>query len=150
MFCRATVVLGCAAPVLLCCCVVCCCVVQLTDFDITNSTNPNPNDPDPLGARRPRRTALNAAARNGSGGKRPRSGMTPTIVTFRNGTRISLGSPGGSRIPGGVFHVLVNLLDYKMDLPNAIEYGPTTAHPLSLCCAVLCCSCPWRCMCAER
>ena len=59
-------------------------------------------------------------ANSPEGGKRPRSSMSPTIVT-RDGTPIiALGSPGGSTIITTVLQVLVNDLDFGMTLPEAI------------------------------
>ena len=47
------------------------------------------------------------------GGKRPRSAMTPTIVTDGTGALAAItGSPGGARIPGFVARTLVDMLDH--------------------------------------
>ena len=60
-------------------------------------------------------------ANSPAGGKRPRSSMSPTIVTDDNGTPIlALGSPGGSTIITTALQVLVNDLDFGMTLPDAI------------------------------
>lgn len=54
------------------------------------------------------------------GGKRPRSSMAPTIV-FKDGSPyLSIGSPGGSRIPGFVAKTLVAHIDWGMDIQAAI------------------------------
>jgi gamma-glutamyltranspeptidase/glutathione hydrolase len=54
------------------------------------------------------------------GGKRPRSSMSPTIV-LRNGKPfLVLGSPGGATIITTVLQMLVNRLDFAMDLPQAL------------------------------
>lgn len=54
-------------------------------------------------------------------GKRPVSCKTPTIV-FKDGTPIlTLGSPGGPTIVGSVFQTLVNVIDFKMSIKDAIE-----------------------------
>jgi gamma-glutamyltranspeptidase / glutathione hydrolase len=59
-------------------------------------------------------------ANSPEGGKRPRSSMSPTIVT-RDGTPIvALGSPGGSTIITTALQVLVNDLDFGLTLPEAI------------------------------
>jgi gamma-glutamyltranspeptidase/glutathione hydrolase len=59
-------------------------------------------------------------ANSPEGGKRPRSSISPTIVT-RDGTPIvALGSPGGSTIITTALQVLVNDLDFDMTLPEAI------------------------------
>ena len=62
-------------------------------------------------------------------GKRPRSAITPTIVTDKNGKlRLVLGSPGSAQIPGYVLKTIVGVLDWELpiqqaiDLPN-IQYG---------------------------
>ena len=54
------------------------------------------------------------------GGKRPRSSMSPTIVTRDGQPILALGSPGGSTIITSVLQVLVNDLDFGMTLPQAI------------------------------
>ncbi|CAM3949419.1 gamma-glutamyltransferase [Mesobacillus zeae] len=54
-------------------------------------------------------------------GKRPVSCKSPTIV-FKDGEPVlTLGSPGGPTIVGSVFQTLVNVLDFNMDLKEAIE-----------------------------
>ena len=52
--------------------------------------------------------------------KRPMSTMTPVMVFDREG-RLELitGSPGGSQIPGVVFQVLVNYIDFDLDIGEA-------------------------------
>jgi gamma-glutamyltranspeptidase/glutathione hydrolase len=53
--------------------------------------------------------------------KRPRSSMSPTIVT-RNGQVVeAIGSPGGSTIITTVMQSLLNQIDFGMSLPDAIE-----------------------------
>src|SRR5215210_608999 len=60
-------------------------------------------------------------ANSSAGGKRPRSSISPTIVTSEGGDPIlALGSPGGSTIITTVLQVLVNDLDFGMTLPEAI------------------------------
>ena len=57
------------------------------------------------------------------GGKRPRSSMAPTIV-FKDGEPFLLiGSPGGSRIINYVAKSLIAILDWEMDLQEALETG---------------------------
>lgn len=53
-------------------------------------------------------------------GKRPRSSMSPTIVTKNGKPVLALGSPGGSTIITTVLQMLVNRLDLGMGLPQAI------------------------------
>jgi len=56
-------------------------------------------------------------------GKRPVSSMTPTIVLHPNGSPwFALGSPGSATIPNTVFQVIVNIIDSKMSLRDAIEF----------------------------
>jgi gamma-glutamyltranspeptidase / glutathione hydrolase len=59
-------------------------------------------------------------ANSPDGGKRPRSSMSPTIVTSEGDPILALGSPGGSTIITTVLQVLVNDLDFGMTLPQAI------------------------------
>ena len=71
---------------------------ELTDF----SSDPvGPNAPEPL--------------------KRPRSSMSPTIVTQGAEVRMALGSPGGSTIITTVLQTLLNVIDFEMSLPDAIN-----------------------------
>jgi gamma-glutamyltranspeptidase/glutathione hydrolase len=54
-------------------------------------------------------------------GKRPLSSMSPTIVT-RNGKPVMvLGTPGGSRIITSVLHTIVNVIDYGMNIQEAVD-----------------------------
>ena len=56
-------------------------------------------------------------------GKRPISSMTPTIVLHPDGSPwFALGSPGSATIPNTVFQVIVNIIDSKMSLRDAIEF----------------------------
>jgi gamma-glutamyltranspeptidase/glutathione hydrolase len=56
-------------------------------------------------------------------GKRPVSSMTPTILLRPDGSPwMALGSPGSATIPNTVVQVIVNLIDYKMSLRDAIEF----------------------------
>ncbi len=72
---------------------------ELTDFNIDSTTHPNRAD----------------------GGKRPRSSMSPTIITRDGKPFIAVGSPGGSTIPTTVLQVLLERLDLGATLPEAIE-----------------------------
>ncbi len=54
-------------------------------------------------------------------GKRPLSSMTPTIV-LKNGKPVLVtGSPGGSRIISTTLQVIVNALDYRMNIAQAVS-----------------------------
>jgi gamma-glutamyltranspeptidase/glutathione hydrolase len=60
-------------------------------------------------------------------GKRPLSSMTPTIV-LKNGKPVLVtGTPGGSRIISTVLQVIVNVLDYRMDVAAAVA-APRLHH----------------------
>src|SRR3954447_2301821 len=53
--------------------------------------------------------------------KRPRSSMSPTIVTKRGRVVEAIGSPGGSTIITTITQTLLNQFDFGMSLPEAIE-----------------------------
>lgn len=72
---------------------------ELTDF----SAVPDPADPNRI-----------------EPGKRPRSSMSPTIVTRHGKVRFVLGSPGGSTIITTVLQILLNRIDLGMSLPEAV------------------------------
>ena len=71
---------------------------ELTDFDFGSLTHPN----------------------RVQGGKRPRSSMSPTIVTQAGQPLLTVGSPGGSTIITTVLQLLVDRFDAGMTLPQAI------------------------------
>ena len=54
-------------------------------------------------------------------GKRMLSSMTPTIITKENKPVLILGSPGGSTIPTAVLQVILNYLDFGMDIQEAVN-----------------------------
>jgi gamma-glutamyltranspeptidase/glutathione hydrolase len=59
---------------------------------------------------------------NGIGaGKRPLSSMTPTIVVRDGKTVMVLGSPGGSKITTTVANVLMGVVDYGMNIQEAVN-----------------------------
>ncbi|WP_262107016.1 gamma-glutamyltransferase [Arthrobacter sp. Marseille-P9274] len=53
-------------------------------------------------------------------GKRPRSSMSPTIILEDGEPFLALGSPGGSTIITTVLQTILNRVDLKMDIPEAI------------------------------
>lgn len=53
--------------------------------------------------------------------KRPLSAMTPTIVEKDGRLVMALGAPGGPRIISGVLQVLLNVLDFGMDIQRAVD-----------------------------
>ncbi len=56
------------------------------------------------------------------GGKRPRSSMTPVIIFDAEGNPFAaLGSPGGAKIIGYVTQTIIALLDWNMDMQDAIN-----------------------------
>jgi gamma-glutamyltranspeptidase/glutathione hydrolase len=71
---------------------------ELTDFNFDSTTHPNRAD----------------------GGKRPRSSMSPTIVTRNGKPFLALGSPGGSMIITTVLQMLVDRIDLDSSLPQAL------------------------------
>ena len=71
---------------------------ELTDFNFDSTTHPNRVE----------------------GGKRPRSSMSPTIITRRGKPVLALGSPGGSTIITTVLQMLVDRIDLGSTLPEAL------------------------------
>ena len=59
--------------------------------------------------------------------KRPLSSMSPTIVLKDGKVVLVTGSPGGSRIISTVLQVIVNVLDYQMDVAAAVA-APRLHH----------------------
>jgi gamma-glutamyltranspeptidase/glutathione hydrolase len=62
-----------------------------------------------------------------AGGKRPLSSMTPTIVLKDGRPWLVTGSPGGSRIITTVLQVLLNVIDRKLSLGEAVA-APRLHH----------------------
>ncbi|HLL27090.1 MAG TPA: gamma-glutamyltransferase [Xanthobacteraceae bacterium] len=60
-------------------------------------------------------------------GKKPLSSMAPTIVLKNGKLFLVTGSPGGSRIISTVVNVLVNVIDYKMNIAEATA-APRVHH----------------------
>jgi gamma-glutamyltranspeptidase/glutathione hydrolase len=60
-------------------------------------------------------------------GKRPLSSMAPTIVLKDGKPVLVTGSPGGSRIISTVLQVIVGVLDYQMDIADAVA-APRLHH----------------------
>jgi gamma-glutamyltranspeptidase/glutathione hydrolase len=60
--------------------------------------------------------------------KRPLSAMTPTFVLRKDGSLwFTVGSPGGPRIITAVLQVIVNVIDYQMNIQEAID-APRIHH----------------------
>ena len=73
---------------------------ELTDFSLTwTSTDPNRLE----------------------GGKRPRSSMSPTILTRNGRPFLALGSPGGASIITTVLQVILNRIDRDLSLPQSVR-----------------------------
>lgn len=82
---------------------------QLTDFSLSPSVNGRP--------------VLNRVEPN----KRPRSSMSPTMVFDKdNNLKLILGSPGGSRIINYVAQTIIGVIDYGMDVQQAINFPRIT------------------------
>jgi gamma-glutamyltranspeptidase/glutathione hydrolase len=56
-------------------------------------------------------------------GKRMLSSMTPSIVEKDGKLFLILGSPGGSTIPTTVFQIVVNVIDFGMNIQQAVDAG---------------------------
>jgi gamma-glutamyltranspeptidase/glutathione hydrolase len=56
-------------------------------------------------------------------GKRMLSSMTPTIVEKEGKLFLVAGSPGGSTIPTSVFQVITNVIDFDMNIQQAVDGG---------------------------
>ena len=56
-------------------------------------------------------------------GKRMLSSMTPVIVDKDGKLFLVAGSPGGSTIPTTVFQVIINIIDYNMNIGEAVNTG---------------------------
>ena len=76
---------------------------QLTDFSFRSSANGTP------------------IANRVEGGKRPRSSMAPTIVLEDGKIVLVIGSPGGSRIIPYVSNTIVAILDWGLDVQEAVS-----------------------------
>lgn len=84
---------------------------ELTDFSFHPSVNGRP--------------VANAVAPL----KRPRSSMSPTIVTNGDGELILvIGSPGGSDIIGYVARATIGILDWNLPVQDALSLGNATAR----------------------
>jgi gamma-glutamyltranspeptidase/glutathione hydrolase len=54
-------------------------------------------------------------------GKRPLSSMTPTIVLKDGRLFMTVGAPGGSRISTAVMQVILNVIDFGMNVQDAVD-----------------------------
>jgi len=55
-------------------------------------------------------------------GKRPLSSMTPTIILKDQKPFLVLGAPGGSTIISAVLEVIVNVIDFHMNVEDAVDF----------------------------
>ena len=82
---------------------------QLTDFNFRPASGPN--------------RVLNRV----EPGKRPRSSMSPTMVFDEKGELVLvIGSPGGSRIINYVAQAIIAVLDWEMNIQEAINLPKVT------------------------
>lgn len=88
---------------------------QMTDFAFSPTLNGRP--------------VANAVAP----GKAPRSSMSPTIVTDRDGELVLvIGSPGGSSIIGYVARATIGILDWNLSVEDALAMGNATARTANI------------------
>jgi gamma-glutamyltranspeptidase / glutathione hydrolase len=67
-----------------------------------------------------------------AGGKRPRTTLTPTIVLEGGKPFLAIGTPGGDSQDQQILLVLLNILDFGMDVQAAIEAPRVNSlHPVS-------------------
>jgi gamma-glutamyltranspeptidase/glutathione hydrolase len=55
-------------------------------------------------------------------GKRPLSSMTPTILVKDGKLFMTVGAPGGSRISTAVMQVILNVIDFGMNVQDAVDF----------------------------
>jgi gamma-glutamyltranspeptidase/glutathione hydrolase len=60
-------------------------------------------------------------------GKSPRSSMSPTIITKDGKPFLILGTPGGSRIITAVLQTILNVVDFQMNIQEAVD-APRIHH----------------------
>ena len=66
------------------------------------------------------------------GGKRPRTTLTPTIVLKGGKPFLAIGTPGGDSQDQQILLVLLNIIDFGMDVQEAIEAPRVNSlHPES-------------------
>ena len=67
-----------------------------------------------------------------AGGKRPRTTLTPTVVLKEGKPFLAIGTPGGDSQDQQILLVLLNILDFGMDVQAAIEAPRVNSlHPVS-------------------
>jgi gamma-glutamyltranspeptidase/glutathione hydrolase len=55
-------------------------------------------------------------------GKRPLSSMTPTILVKDGKLFMTVGAPGGARISTAVMQVILNVIDFGMNVQDAVDF----------------------------
>jgi gamma-glutamyltranspeptidase/glutathione hydrolase len=70
---------------------------------------------------------IGGAANLPAPGKKPLSSMTPTIVLKDGKPFLVTGSPGGSRIINAVLQVIINAVDFRMNVADAVN-APRLHH----------------------
>ncbi len=71
--------------------------------------------------------AVGGEANSIAPGKRMLSSMTPTIVTKDGKLVLVIGAPGGTRIITGVMQAILNVIDFKLNIQDAID-APRLHH----------------------
>jgi gamma-glutamyltranspeptidase/glutathione hydrolase len=67
-----------------------------------------------------------------AGGKRPRTTLTPTVVLKDGKPFLAIGTPGGDSQDQQILLVLLNIMDFGMDVQAAIEAPRVNSlHPAS-------------------
>jgi gamma-glutamyltranspeptidase/glutathione hydrolase len=67
-----------------------------------------------------------------AGGKRPRTTLTPTVVTRDGKPFLAIGTPGGDSQDQQILLVLLNIIDFGLDVQAAIEAPRINSlHPQS-------------------
>ena len=67
-----------------------------------------------------------------AGGKRPRTTLTPTVVLKDGKPFLAIGTPGGDSQDQQILLVLLNIIDFGMDVQQAIEAPRVNSlHPVS-------------------
>jgi gamma-glutamyltranspeptidase/glutathione hydrolase len=67
-----------------------------------------------------------------AGGKRPRTTLTPTVVLKDGKPFLAIGTPGGDSQDQQILLVLLNIIDFGMDVQEAIEAPRVNSlHPVS-------------------
>jgi len=82
--------------------------------DVMDDFTTKPNTPNLFGLIQGEANAIDP-------GKRPLSAMTPTIVVRDAKPFMVLGAPGGPRIITAVLQVLLNVIDFRMNIQDAVD-----------------------------